>query len=276
MTMDKSLRLRRGLVRSRSVLTRGERIQRLKASDRWQEGDSPLALPKVRVLQAGGEEEEEEGRGEEGRRRGGQARGQASSQACGQAGKPRARSSFPTALRAGSNGGVGRVRRVADAGPPGIRPDGAGGGPPCAAPGEVPGLPAGRARWPIPTAAIRQALRSPSAPARWPSWPARAASACVVICDVTRPVPNAALLPPILSTLEASGIPRQTDPDPRGHRAAPPQPGRRAGRDGRPRGGRPLPHREPRRPRPRAARLTSAPAPAACPSGSTAATSRPS
>ena len=49
MTMDKSLRLRRGLVRSRSVLTRGERIHRLKASDRWQEGDSPFALPKVRV-----------------------------------------------------------------------------------------------------------------------------------------------------------------------------------------------------------------------------------
>ena len=49
MTMDKSLRTRRGLVRSRSVLTRAERIQRLKASDRWQEGDSPLGLAKVRV-----------------------------------------------------------------------------------------------------------------------------------------------------------------------------------------------------------------------------------
>ena len=49
MTMDKSLRVRRGLVRSRSVLTRGERIERLKASDRWKEGDSPLGLAKVRV-----------------------------------------------------------------------------------------------------------------------------------------------------------------------------------------------------------------------------------
>ena len=49
MTMDKSLRLVRGLIRSRSVLTRGERIQRLKASDHWQEGDSPLGLAKVRV-----------------------------------------------------------------------------------------------------------------------------------------------------------------------------------------------------------------------------------
>lgn len=49
MTMDKSLRIRRGLIRSRSVLTRGERIERLKNADRWEEGDSPFGLPKVRV-----------------------------------------------------------------------------------------------------------------------------------------------------------------------------------------------------------------------------------
>jgi nickel-dependent lactate racemase len=34
-------------------------------------------------------------------------------------------------------------------------------------------------------------------------------SACVVISDVTRPVPNRTILPPILATLEASGIPRR-------------------------------------------------------------------
>ena len=49
MTMDKSLRVRRGLVRSRSVLTRAERIERLKKADRWEEGDSPFGLAKVRV-----------------------------------------------------------------------------------------------------------------------------------------------------------------------------------------------------------------------------------
>ena len=49
MTIDKSLKVRRGLVRSRSVLTRAERIERLKQADRWQEGDSPLGLDKVRV-----------------------------------------------------------------------------------------------------------------------------------------------------------------------------------------------------------------------------------
>ncbi len=33
-------------------------------------------------------------------------------------------------------------------------------------------------------------------------------SACIAICDITRPVPNSILLPPILETLEAEGIPR--------------------------------------------------------------------
>jgi small basic protein (TIGR04137 family) len=49
MTMDKSLKMRRGLTRARSVLNRAERIQRLKSADRWQEGDSPFGLSKVRV-----------------------------------------------------------------------------------------------------------------------------------------------------------------------------------------------------------------------------------
>lgn len=49
MTMDKSLRVRSGMARARSVLTRDERIQRLKEADRWTEGVSPYGLPKVRV-----------------------------------------------------------------------------------------------------------------------------------------------------------------------------------------------------------------------------------
>ena len=49
MTIDKSLRVRRGATRNRSVLTRVERIMRLRQADRWNEGDSPLGLPKVRV-----------------------------------------------------------------------------------------------------------------------------------------------------------------------------------------------------------------------------------
>jgi len=70
MSMDKSLKVRRGLVRARSVLTRGERITRLKAADRWQEGDSPFGLTKVRVYKLAvkkkkkKKEEEGEGAGE--------------------------------------------------------------------------------------------------------------------------------------------------------------------------------------------------------------------
>lgn len=66
MTMDKSLKVRRGMIRSRSVLTRAERINRLKASDRWQDGEtSPYGLPKVRVyklsMKKKKKKEEEEG-----------------------------------------------------------------------------------------------------------------------------------------------------------------------------------------------------------------------
>src|SRR4051794_8320802 len=33
-------------------------------------------------------------------------------------------------------------------------------------------------------------------------------SACILVCDITRPVPNKLILPPLLRTLEAAGIPR--------------------------------------------------------------------
>jgi small basic protein (TIGR04137 family) len=49
MTIDKSLKIRRGATSTRSVLSRAERLERLKETDRWVEGQSPLGLPKVRV-----------------------------------------------------------------------------------------------------------------------------------------------------------------------------------------------------------------------------------
>lgn len=49
MTIDKSLKVRRGATSTRSVLTRAERLERLKETERWKDGDSPLGLPKVRV-----------------------------------------------------------------------------------------------------------------------------------------------------------------------------------------------------------------------------------
>jgi small basic protein (TIGR04137 family) len=50
MSIDKSLRRKNSLERSRNVLTRGERIKVLQDEERWQSGRSPYGLPKVRVL----------------------------------------------------------------------------------------------------------------------------------------------------------------------------------------------------------------------------------
>lgn len=50
MTMDKSLRIRKGSSSARGVLSRGERIEKLKEQERWTQGRSPLGLPKVRVV----------------------------------------------------------------------------------------------------------------------------------------------------------------------------------------------------------------------------------
>lgn len=50
MTIDKSLQRKGRLVRSRNVLKRGERIERLQFEDRWIDGQAPVGLPKVRVI----------------------------------------------------------------------------------------------------------------------------------------------------------------------------------------------------------------------------------
>lgn len=50
MTIDNSLKIKAGSVKTRSVLTRAERIQKLIETEKWHEGDSALGLPKVRVL----------------------------------------------------------------------------------------------------------------------------------------------------------------------------------------------------------------------------------
>ncbi len=49
MTIDKSLNVKQGLVRTRNVLTRAERLAKLQEVDRWQKGDPVHGLPKVRV-----------------------------------------------------------------------------------------------------------------------------------------------------------------------------------------------------------------------------------
>lgn len=50
MSIDKSLRRKNQLQRSRNVLTRAERILKLRNEERWPDGRSPYGLPKVKVV----------------------------------------------------------------------------------------------------------------------------------------------------------------------------------------------------------------------------------
>lgn len=59
-----------------------------------------------------------------------------------------------------------------------------------------------------PTASIRDALASPIGSPPLSDLAQGRKNACIVISDVTRPVPNPVLLPPIIEILETSGIPR--------------------------------------------------------------------
>lgn len=53
MSMDPSLKVRNALVRHRNVLSRAERVQKLRDEERWAEGDSVLGLPKVAHRKSG-------------------------------------------------------------------------------------------------------------------------------------------------------------------------------------------------------------------------------
>jgi nickel-dependent lactate racemase len=60
-----------------------------------------------------------------------------------------------------------------------------------------------------PETAVWQALRQPIGTPPLAELARGRRNACVVVCDITRPVPNRILLPPILQTLEEAGIQRQ-------------------------------------------------------------------
>ncbi len=62
---------------------------------------------------------------------------------------------------------------------------------------------------PDPAAAIEAALRNPTGCRPLAELARGRKNACVLICDVTRPVPNRLILPPLLRTLEQSGIARK-------------------------------------------------------------------
>ena len=50
MTMDQSLKVKAGAIKTRNVLTRAERIARLKELNRFDEDASVVGMPKVRVM----------------------------------------------------------------------------------------------------------------------------------------------------------------------------------------------------------------------------------
>ena len=47
MSIDRSLKVTGALSRHRNVLSRAERLERLKEEERWSDGDSVIGLPKV-------------------------------------------------------------------------------------------------------------------------------------------------------------------------------------------------------------------------------------
>lgn len=47
MSIDRSLKVKGALARHRNVLTRAERIEKLKDEERWSEGEPLTGLPKV-------------------------------------------------------------------------------------------------------------------------------------------------------------------------------------------------------------------------------------
>ncbi len=57
--------------------------------------------------------------------------------------------------------------------------------------------------------AVREAIAAPIDSAPLAELAEGRESACIVISDITRPVPNKVILPPMLETLEATGIPRE-------------------------------------------------------------------
>jgi nickel-dependent lactate racemase len=60
-----------------------------------------------------------------------------------------------------------------------------------------------------PNAAVAEAIANPTGSAPLAQLAKGRKNACILVCDITRPVPNKILLPPLLRTLEEQGIPRK-------------------------------------------------------------------
>ncbi|HMF18672.1 MAG TPA: nickel-dependent lactate racemase [Gemmataceae bacterium] len=60
-----------------------------------------------------------------------------------------------------------------------------------------------------PNAAVAHAIANPIGSPSLAQLARGRKNACILVCDITRPVPNKIILPPLLRTLEAQGIPRK-------------------------------------------------------------------
>lgn len=49
MSVDRTLKVKSGMLKQRNVWTRAERIAVLKRNQKWSEGDAVLGIPKVRT-----------------------------------------------------------------------------------------------------------------------------------------------------------------------------------------------------------------------------------
>jgi nickel-dependent lactate racemase len=61
---------------------------------------------------------------------------------------------------------------------------------------------------PDPVGTLETGLKNPSGSKPLAELARGKKTACVVVCDITRPVPNALILPPVLRTIEEAGVPR--------------------------------------------------------------------
>ncbi|MBP2675957.1 MAG: larA, partial [Deltaproteobacteria bacterium] len=59
-----------------------------------------------------------------------------------------------------------------------------------------------------PSRAVKEALENPVGSPPLSEMARGRKSACILICDITRPVPNGTLLPPLVETIVGAGIPR--------------------------------------------------------------------
>lgn len=67
MTIDKSLKRKGGLARTRNVLKRDERIAKMKEDEKWPEGRPAFGIPKTRIQKlAIGKKKKKKEEGEEG------------------------------------------------------------------------------------------------------------------------------------------------------------------------------------------------------------------